>query len=70
MYTYGKDYIMGLMKKQGEVSPVPDGKLHREPEDKIIAGSIDRNQLQVDAPRPKSNTVDSAVFKMADEKDY
>ena len=30
MYTYGKDYIMGLMKKQGELSPVPDKALHRE----------------------------------------
>ena len=30
MYTYGKEYIMGMMKKQGEVSDAPDGALHRE----------------------------------------
>tara|TARA_R100001369_G_scaffold7820_1_gene19216 strand:- start:2796 stop:3008 length:213 start_codon:yes stop_codon:yes gene_type:complete len=70
MYTYGKEYIMGQMKKQGEVSPVPDGALHREKFDSSIAGPTDRDALQVSMPRPKSNTVDPAVFKMANEKDY
>ena len=30
MYAYGKDYIMGMMKKQGELSAAPEGALHRE----------------------------------------
>ena len=70
MYTYGKDYIMGMMKKQGELSDAPEGALHREGLDKTLVGKIDRDALQVNMPRPKSNTVDPAVFKMADEKDY
>ena len=72
MYTYGKEYIMGLMKKQGEVSPVPDGALTRQKDDPIIAGPIERDKLNVNMPRkpdPK-NKFDPAVFKMADQKDY
>ena len=68
--TYGKDFIMGMMKKQGELSDAPEGALHREGLDKTLVGKIDRDALQVNMPRPKSNTVDPAVFKMADEKDY
>ena len=58
------------MKKQGELSDAPEGALHREGLDKTLVGKIDRDALQVNMPRPKSNTVDPAVFKMADEKDY
>ena len=68
MYAYGKDFIMGLMKKQGEVSAVPDGALHREGLEKELVGKIDRDAMNVDMPRPKSNKVDPAVFRMADEK--
>ena len=60
MYAYGKEYIMGMMKKQGEVSDAPEGALHREGLDQMLVGM----------PRPKCNTVDPAVFRMADEKDY
>jgi len=72
MYTYGKEYIMGLMKKQGEVSPVPDGVLHREKDDSVIAGPIERDKQIVDMGRKADprNKVDPAVFKMADEKNY
>jgi len=70
MYTYGKDYIMGMMKKQGELSAAPEGALHREGLEQMMVGKIDRDALDVDMPRPKSNTVDPAVFRMADEKDY
>jgi|TARA_R110000751_G_scaffold152827_2_gene257976 hypothetical protein len=72
MYTYGKDYIMGLMKKQGELSSVPDGALHREKQDSMIAGPTDRDALQVSMPRKANpdNKFDPAVFKMADQKDY
>jgi len=70
MYAYGKDYIMGMMKKQGELSAAPEGALHREGLDQMLVGKIDRDALNVDMPRPKSNTVDPAVFRMADEKDY
>jgi len=72
MYTYGKEYIMGLMKKQGEVSAVPDGKLHREPFDKEIAGPLERDVQIVDMGRKANpdNKFDPAVFKMADQKDY
>ncbi len=72
MYTYGKDYVMGLMKKQGELSPVPDKVLHREKKDAVIAGPMNRDKQIVDMPRkpdPK-NKFDPAVFKMADKKDY
>ena len=72
MYTYGKDYVMGLMKKQGELSPVPDKVLHREKKDAVIAGPMNRDKQIVDMPRkpdPK-NKLDPAVFKMADKKDY
>ena len=72
MYTYGKEYIMGIMKKQGEVSPVPDGVLHREKDDPVIAGPIERDKQIVDMGRKADprNKVDPAVFKMADEKNY
>ena len=70
MYTYGKDYIMGMMKKQGELSAAPEGALHREGLEQMMVGKIDRDALDVDMPRPKSNTVDPAGFRMADEKDY
>ena len=70
MYAYGKEYIMGMMKKQGEVSDAPDGALHREGLEKMLGGKIGRDALQVDMPRPKSKSVDPAVFRMADEKDY
>jgi hypothetical protein len=72
MYTYGKEYIMGLMKKQGEVSPVPDGALHREKLDSVIAGPMDRDKQIVDMGRKANpdNKFDPAVFKMADEKNY
>ena len=70
MYAYGKDYIMGMMKKQGEVSAAPEGALHLEGLDQMLVGKIDRDALNVDMPRPKSNTDDPAVFRMADDKDY
>tara|TARA_R110000822_G_scaffold3292_1_gene14682 strand:- start:295 stop:507 length:213 start_codon:yes stop_codon:yes gene_type:complete len=70
MYAYGKDYIMGMMKKQGELSAAPEGSLHREGLEQTLIGKIDRDALNVNMPRPKSNTVDPAVFRMADEKDY
>ena len=70
MYAYGKDYIMGMMKKQGELSAAPEGALHREGLEQMMVGKIDRDALDVDMPRPKSNTVDPSVFRMADENDY
>ena len=72
MYTYGKEYFDKLMKKQGELSPVPDGALHREKHDAVIAGPMDRDKQIVDMGRKANpdNKVDPAVFKMADEKNY
>ena len=72
MYEYGKDYIMGMMKKQGELSAAPESALYREAHDSMIAGPTDRDALQVDMPRKANadNGVDPAVFKMANEKDY
>jgi len=72
MYEYGKDYFKGLMKKQGELSSVPDGVLHREKLESKLIGSTEQGALQVNMPRqpdPK-NKFDPAVFRMADEKDY
>ena len=61
---------MGMMKKQGELSDAPEGALHREGLEQMLVGKIDRDALQVDMPRPKSKSVDPAVFRMADQKDY
>ena len=72
MYEYGKSYIMGQMKKQGELNSAPDGVLHREKKESKLIGGTDQGALQVNMPRqpdPK-NKVDPAVFRMADEKNY
>ncbi len=72
MYEYGKGYIMGQMKKQGELNSTPDGALHREKMESKLIGGTDQDALQVNMPRqpdPK-NKVDPAVFRMADEKNY
>ena len=72
MYEYGKSYIMGQMKRQGELNATPDGVLHREKMESKLIGGTDQDALQVNMPRqpdPK-NKVDPAVFRMADEKNY
>ena len=70
MKAYGADYIMGMMSKQGELSEAAEGSLYREGLDQMLIGPIDRDALQVDMPRQAANTVDPAIFRMADEKDY
>ena len=70
MKAYGADYIMGMMSKQGELSEAAEGSLYREGLDQMLVGPIDRDALQVDMPRPKSKSVDPAVFRKADQKDY
>ena len=70
MKAYGADYIMGMMSKQGELSEAAEGALYREGLDQMLIGKIDREALQVDMPKQKSSTVDPAIFRMADEKDY
>ena len=72
MYEYGKGYIMGQMKKQGELNSASESSLHREKKDSKLIGGTEQGALQVDMPRqpdPK-NKVDPAVFRMADEKNY
>ena len=72
MYEYGKGYIMGQMKKQGELNSASESSLHREKKESKLIGGTDQGALQVDMPRqpdPK-NKVDPAVFRMADEKNY
>ena len=72
MYEYGKDYIMGQMKRQGELNSASEGSLHREKMDSKLIGGTEQGALQVAMPRqpdPK-NKVDPAVFRMAGEKDY
>ena len=72
MYEYGKSYVMGQMKKQGELNSASESSLHREKKDSKLIGGTDQGALQVDMPRqpdPK-NKVDPAVFRMADEKNY
>ena len=72
MYEYGKGYIMGQMKKQGELNSASESSLHREKKESKLIGGTDQGALQVDMPRqpdPK-NKVDPAVFRMADQKDY
>ena len=70
MKAYGADYIMGMMSKQGELSEAAEGSLYREGLDQMLIGKIDREALQGDMPKQKSSTVDPAIFRMADEKDY
>ena len=70
MKAYGADYIMGMMSKQGELSECDEGSLYREGLEQMLVGQIDRDALQVDMPKQKSSTVDPAIFRMADEKDY
>ena len=70
MKAYGADYIMGMMSKQGELSEAAEGSLYREGLDQMLIGKIDREALQVDMPKQKLSTVDPAIFRMADEKDY
>ena len=72
MYEYGKSYIMGQMKKQGELNSASESSLHREKMESKLIGGTDQDALQVNMPRqpdPK-NKVDPAVFRMADEKNY
>ena len=72
MYEYGKGYIMGQMKKQGELHSASESSLHREKKESKLIGGTDQGALQVNMPRqpdPK-NKVDPAVFRMADEKNY
>tara|TARA_Y100001951_G_scaffold56354_1_gene44662 strand:- start:151 stop:369 length:219 start_codon:yes stop_codon:yes gene_type:complete len=72
MYEYGKGYIMGQMKKQGELNSASESSLHREKKESKLIGGTDQGALQVNMPRqpdPK-NKVDPAVFRMADEKNY
>ena len=72
MIEYGKSYVMGQMKKQGELSSAPDGVLHREGLDKNLIGPTSMGALNAHTPRQPNpdNKVDLAVFRMADEKDY
>ena len=72
MYEYGKGYIMGQMKKQGELNSASESSLHREKKESKLIGGTEQGALQVNMPRqpdPK-NKVDPAVFRMADEKNY
>ena len=72
MYEYGKGYIMGQMKKQGELNSASESSLHREKKDSKLIGGTEQGALQVNMPRqpdPK-NKVDPVVFRMADEKNY
>ena len=70
MKAYGADYIMGMMSKQGELSEAAEDSLYREGLEQMLIGPIDRDALQGDMPRQATNTVDPAIFRMADEKDY
>ena len=63
MYAYGKDYIMGMMKKQGELSAAPEGALHREGLEKMLVGKMDRDATPVGMPLPRRNSCDEAVIR-------
>ena len=72
MYEYVKGYIMGQMKKQGELNSASESSLHREKKDSKLIGGTEQGALQVNMPRQPDprNKVDPAVFRMADEKNY
>ena len=72
MYEYGKGYIMGQMKKQGELNSASESSLHREKKESKLIGGTEQGALQVNMPRQPDprNKVDPAVFRMADEKNY
>jgi len=68
--NYGPGYIMGMMKKQGELSESNESALYREGMDQKLVGKIDREALQVDMPRKGDNMIDANFNSLADQKDY
>ena len=69
-YNNDAGYIMGMMKKQGELSSENEAQLFREGLDQKLVGPIDREALQVDMPRKGENTIDANFDSLAEQRDY
>lgn len=66
---YGKKEMEG-MTKAGEMNPVPDGMLHREPlEGDLIGPTVTSFAQTLDAPTPPGGTDEKAIFALADNND-
>ena len=71
MKPYTAKDFEGMAEKQGQMSPVPDGKLYREAMEKDIMGSTDVNFKQsADVPSESGKKMMTANFMKEDNSLY
>ena len=71
MKPYTAKDFEGMAEKQGQMSPVPDGKLYREAMEKDIMGSTDVNFKQsADVPSESGKKMMTANFMKEDNSIY
>tara|TARA_R110000744_G_scaffold45360_2_gene100759 strand:- start:517 stop:735 length:219 start_codon:yes stop_codon:yes gene_type:complete len=71
MKPYTAKDFEGMAEKQGQMSPVPDGKLYREPLESDIMGSTDVNFKQsADVPSESGKKMMTANFMKEDNALY
>jgi hypothetical protein len=71
MKPYTAKDFEGMAEKQGQMSPVPDGKLYREAMEKDIMGSTDVNFKQsADVPSESGKKMMTANFMKEDNALY
>jgi hypothetical protein len=71
MKPYTAKDFEGMAEKQGQMSPVPDGKLYREAMEKDIMGSTDVNFKQsANVPSESGKKMMTANFMKEDNSIY
>jgi len=71
MKPYTAKHFEGMDEKQGQMSPVPDGQLYREPLESDIMGSTDVNFKQsADVPSESGKKMMTANFMKEDNALY
>tara|TARA_R110000787_G_C13127370_1_gene415658 strand:- start:307 stop:525 length:219 start_codon:yes stop_codon:yes gene_type:complete len=71
MKPYTAKDFEGMAEKQGQMSPVPDGQLYREPLESDIMGSTDVNFKQsADVPSESGKKMMTANFMKEDNALY
>jgi len=71
MKPYTAKHFEGMDEKQGQMSPVPDGMLYREPLESDIMGSTDVNFKQsADVPSESGKKMMTANFMKEDNALY
>jgi len=71
MKPYTAKDFEGMAEKQGQMSPVPDGKLYREAMEKDIMGPTDVNFKQsADVPSESGKKMMTANFMKEDNSIY